>query len=318
MGKNKIFKRVIGYLILLVIIFLIIIKLIPSSGRTATARTKEELMKEITKSIMNQEEKLTLNTTVNPSFITYEVLVDEASKENKYMAVNLSGFEYKCENGKMEIELEYSMSNFEIKMFDKFADQLAEELDGLSDYEKIKYAHDYIILHGEYQYFEPSPYHLVFKGGGKCTSYSNAFLRVMEKMGIECNYAMDSEHQWNIVKLNGEWYNIDLTWDDAEDDKISYEYFLKNNDEFKKHGTLLATAKESYPQKDMDKRYDFPLLLPDWYRICEIGIPVLLLVILVLLILLAKHKRNKNKRTIYYKQDDLYQQPIPTKTDYHD
>ena len=32
---------------------------------------------------------------------------------------------------------------------------------------------------------------------------------------------------WNNIKMDdGDWYNLDLTWDDANDQAISYDYFL--------------------------------------------------------------------------------------------
>ena len=34
-------------------------------------------------------------------------------------------------------------------------------------------------------------------------------------------------HMWNNIKMDdGDWYNLDLTWDDANDNRISYSYFL--------------------------------------------------------------------------------------------
>ena len=46
-------------------------------------------------------------------------------------------------------------------------------------------------------------------------------------------------HGWNIVKVDGNWYNIDLTWDDpitkSGKHVIRYDYFLKNAKEFSDH-----------------------------------------------------------------------------------
>ncbi len=40
-----------------------------------------------------------------------------------------------------------------------------------------------------------------------------------------------SDHAWNQVELDGKWYLVDLTWDDAVWDDYGYaghEYFLKD------------------------------------------------------------------------------------------
>ena len=40
-------------------------------------------------------------------------------------------------------------------------------------------------------------------------------------------------HAWNIVSLDGHYFHIDLTWDDSDDEKISYNYFLKSDSQIK-------------------------------------------------------------------------------------
>ena len=51
--------------------------------------------------------------------------------------------------------------------------------------------------------------------------------------------ANGGNHAWNIVKVDEKWYNIDLTCDDpiSPDGKpvLTYNYFLKNDTDFKNH-----------------------------------------------------------------------------------
>ena len=49
---------------------------------------------------------------------------------------------------------------------------------------------------------------------------------IMNKLGIRTYYITgdsSGDHSWNIVELENEYYNVDLTWDDQK--KISYRYF---------------------------------------------------------------------------------------------
>ena len=53
------------------------------------------------------------------------------------------------------------------------------------------------------------------------------------------NYKISSEnHIWNLVKLDNEWYHLDLTWDDpvtsTGEDVLEYDYFLITTDELEK------------------------------------------------------------------------------------
>lgn len=60
-----------------------------------------------------------------------------------------------------------------------------------------------------------------------CDGYSKAFKIVCDLLEIPCALASSATHMWNNVKMDdGEWYNVDLTWDDDYGDSVQYEYFL--------------------------------------------------------------------------------------------
>lgn len=66
-----------------------------------------------------------------------------------------------------------------------------------------------------------------------CEGYAKAFQLLMNACGIECIYipgtANGSGHGWNKVKLDGDWYNVDVTWDDPTSGNdtpiLSHDYF---------------------------------------------------------------------------------------------
>ena len=63
---------------------------------------------------------------------------------------------------------------------------------------------------------------------GVCEAYAKTYDYFCELMGIECITVtgMGGEgsnmggHAWNIVKIDGEWYNVDATWEDAYEQPI--------------------------------------------------------------------------------------------------
>lgn len=61
-------------------------------------------------------------------------------------------------------------------------------------------------------------------GEALCEGYAKAFMYLCQAVGIQCfcvaGYAGE-DHMWNMLQLDGEWYHMDVTWDDAD----TYEYF---------------------------------------------------------------------------------------------
>jgi transglutaminase/protease-like cytokinesis protein 3 len=118
-------------------------------------------------------------------------------------------------------------------------------LSGKTDYEKVKAMHDYIIKRVTYDenLTKHSAYNALIDKSAVCEGYSAAAYLMFNKAGIDCRIVNGSAgggpHSWNIVKVDGKWYNIDLTWDDpitsTGEQIISYDYFLKNAKEFYDH-----------------------------------------------------------------------------------
>lgn len=54
-----------------------------------------------------------------------------------------------------------------------------------------------------------------------CAGYAKAFQYLLNKCGIECTYVTSDTHAWNLIKLEGDYYHIDVTWGDGSDTKKS-------------------------------------------------------------------------------------------------
>ena len=116
----------------------------------------------------------------------------------------------------------------------------------MSQKEKVKALHDYLVLNTEYdnKYDENGSVmshfarQVIFHGTGVCDGYAEAFKILANAAGIECKVMYgetpDGLHAWNQVKIDGAWYNIDVTWDDPDSgDRIMYNYFCKSDSVFK-------------------------------------------------------------------------------------
>lgn len=121
------------------------------------------------------------------------------------------------------------------EQFEAAADKIIEGAMAFSsDLEKEKYVHDALVTSVEYRLNSPlnqSAYSALVEGKSVCAGYSRAFQYILMKLGIPCYYAVgyaEQDHAWNIVELDGQYYNVDLSWNDPignPPDEIHYEYF---------------------------------------------------------------------------------------------
>ena len=103
----------------------------------------------------------------------------------------------------------------------------------MSDYEKELAVHDWMIAWAEYDQAALSslpgaqptpdsdnPYGFFTGRAAICTDYTSTFQLLMDLLGIECvtvegtAYNGTEDHAWNMVRLDGDWYCVDVTWDD--------------------------------------------------------------------------------------------------------
>lgn len=112
-----------------------------------------------------------------------------------------------------------------------------------STYDKVLYIHDYITENCKYDYKgADSPnnglwgtsYGCLVQGSAVCQGYAEAFIYLMNKLGIESGICTGSNHAWNYVNIDGKYYWLDATWDDmdsyADDYQAEHTYFLVNSD----------------------------------------------------------------------------------------
>ena len=104
-----------------------------------------------------------------------------------------------------------------------------------SDFDKLLYLHDYFVQNYSYDYTLTirDAYTFFKQKTGVCQAYMLALIAVTDEIGIESIPVTSSRmnHAWNLVKLDGDWYHIDVTWDDAVSypSYISYDYFLQSD-----------------------------------------------------------------------------------------
>lgn len=111
---------------------------------------------------------------------------------------------------------------------------------GMSEFDMALYLHDYICQNFEYDesYESRDVYGMLKYGRGTCQGYTSLFLLLARRVGLlsDIVYSDSMCHIWNCVKIDGEWYYIDLTWDDGDLFSVSHKNFLFSENEAKSLG----------------------------------------------------------------------------------
>ena len=186
---------------------------------------------------------LSIETTTKFFKTSYNVYIS-AAKDSNYLSNEFQSTE-KIEKALMDIEQE--------------KDIIINNLKG-SDYQNIVFIHDYIVDKIDYDstYNEIGSYNIygaLVRKKCVCEGYAKAFKYLANSAGYECelmqgtatNSSGQSEsHAWNCIKINDNWYEVDVTWDDPiivggngrTTNQIKYRFFLKGTRTFEKDHVL--------------------------------------------------------------------------------
>lgn len=172
------------------------------------------------------------------------------------------------------------LSYFDKSIYDKASEVISEIIDiNMTDYDKELAIHDYITTSTEYDkkalgVFEDmsenadNPYGVLVNHSATCAGYTTTFKMFMDMLKIPNKLisAKDSDnddHAWNMVELEGEWYYVDVTWDDPTPDEKNRpalhkyfnvtEKFLKENKHVWDSSELPKAESTKYSYKNMTK-----------------------------------------------------------------
>lgn len=148
----------------------------------------------------------------------------------------------------------------------KLTEIMQEVRSDWSDLTKAMYLHDYIAVHCEYDStltFRDA-YRMLINGTGVCQGYTLAYRLLLDRVGIKSGTVTSDSmnHVWNLIQIDGNWYHVDVTWDDPTEDRIGqsqHVYFCLSEDKLKTTNNDAHTApdfKYSLNVKTDDKTFD--------------------------------------------------------------
>ncbi len=191
-----------------------------------------------------------------------EEAYDSAIKRDDYVYGHISKhsirFEYGKKTAKIFGEQSYLMTPEQAAYVEMNAQEIVATIakNAKTDVEKIKAVNDYIVANTAYtEQTKSSPhsaYTVLAEHGGVCQGYALLAHSMLQKLGFETKYIVgyvgQEGHAWNLVKLDGQWYHLDTTWNDPVPDRkgaIRYQYFLVDDRTMARDHTWIA---DDYPK----------------------------------------------------------------------
>ena len=111
-----------------------------------------------------------------------------------------------------------------------------------NDEQKARKAEELIMARNKYAYskdipgknftefYDQSIFSTFSLGYTVCAGYTKGVMAVLRKAGMSCMAVTSKNHAWNLVKINGKWYNLDATWDDEDSGVFLKTFFLKSDE----------------------------------------------------------------------------------------
>lgn len=215
----------------------------------------------------------------------------------------------------ISLNIEYQRSKEELLLLDIAIKDILKslelefEISKLSDIEKAKIVHDYLIKIFDYDtsLTNIDDFAGIYNGNLMiCQGYSLLYAKLLNSLDVKCTILISKKHSWNAVFINNEWYQVDVTNDDLGHlgiTKILHNNFMKK----KLIGTQYAilTGTDIFTYND-DRLYKFNnisnkkdvilyRLKQSLFVCCIVGVLVFLVysIFVIFITLLATHKRKK-------------------------
>ena len=173
--------------------------------------------------------------------------------------------QYTTVGGKVsQVTLQYSMTGDALRKAQtdftrKVIDLLKIAATGDNEYERERLLHDALAKRVTYRDGKNAhnAYGALVEGKAVCEGYARAFQYILYQSGIQCLIAEGSSinpstglaeaHAWNVVYIGGQYYHVDLTWDDTDDVQtpVMYPYFNVTTSQINEDHTI--RTENGYP-----------------------------------------------------------------------
>ncbi len=134
------------------------------------------------------------------------------------------------------------------------ADELLKGITpSMPEFEREMLLHDRLaksITYDLNEEYAHTAYGALVNGRAVCDGYTQAFQYLLQRVGIQSFMVTGAgnggNHAWNIVRIDGKYYNVDLTWDDQKSD--TFHAYFNLTDERIKEDHIFDTTVYKMPE----------------------------------------------------------------------
>ena len=182
----------------------------------------------------------------------------------------------------LKYEMESSERDQKRTLIENKVSEILNNTESLSYFEKEVYFHDYlcdtVVYTSENGQMCYTAYGALLDGKAVCEGYSRAMQLLCKRAGINCTLVRGTAdgvaHMWNIVELSGEWYQLDVTWDDVSNKANFYNYFnLTSAQMYTTHTAYQNLKNDNLKEVELTTGYNYylPLCSGTYYSRDRIG-----------------------------------------------
>ncbi|MBO4510107.1 MAG: hypothetical protein J5718_02030 [Lachnospiraceae bacterium] len=295
-------KKIIRIVVLVLILAAVFVRFVIFSDTykyDKVATSVQEINNLIDTAIGKGKGEIYFESAIAPNFLDFDDILRRNTMDGSYDGCELYALRYEYTYSKNGYDVHVHLSEpsmYASFMAERRVKKIASKFEDLSDYEKIKGVHDYLVLLNRYVAFEGGAYSALCKGRSSCSGYAFSFYAIMRELGIPVTIETGGAHAWNRVQYEGKWYNIDVTWDDNGVDEISYAYFMKCDKDWGGHHHGGSDAETSIAPTGKSAR-EYYSMVPN-YNLIDDVILILIFVIPVAILAIYLYKKKKKEAPI--------------------
>lgn len=205
-----------------------------------TVTTPEALEEEIALNMYDRNTEFIINYQGDTGDISalLSVILDEIFLDH-YLRYSIESLHWIASGVVNNVDITFTISYLTTKSQEEYIDSEVERIlseityPEMNDHQKLKAVHDYIVASVAYDQTHENrcAYSALYYGTTVCSGYTLLGCRMLEELDIECKYVTGfagEPHAWNLVNLDGNWFHLDMTWNDPVPDvpgRVLYDYY---------------------------------------------------------------------------------------------